>query len=89
MNDMKAENKDHRKYYSKIDQCRRLHKYLKRKLQEGKFRRVGEVLRLGIDDEKHLQKTMLIITKEFKENEWIKEPREKLVEEFYKGREII
>ena len=64
----------------KLEQCRRLHKYLKRKLKEGEFRRVGEVLDLGIDDEKYIQKTMLSITKSFNDNEWIKEPRQRLVD---------
>ena len=64
----------------KLEQCRRMHKYLLRKLTEQKFRRVGEVLTLHIDSEPHILKTMLIVTKAFKENEWIKEPRQRIVD---------
>jgi len=74
---------------SKLDNCRRLHQYLQRKLDEGKFRRVGEMLRLGIEDPRYLQKTMLIVTKPYKDKEWIKEAREALVEHYYKDRDKI
>lgn len=73
----------------KLEHCRRLQKYLLRKLQEGKFRRAGEVLKLTLGEhlecggKEHLLKTCLICTKSFIDNDWIKEPRAKIVKALY------
>lgn len=64
----------------KLDQCRLMHNYLIRKLKDKDFRRVGEVLDLEIDSEPHILKTILIATKAFKENEWIRGPRQRIVD---------
>lgn len=73
----------------KLEHCRKMHNYLIRKLRDGDFRRVDEVLKIELEhhqatkDRNHILKTCLICTKSFKDNEWIKVSRENIVEVLY------